>query len=288
MNVISFEQNACKRIKAQLDSYLSGELAGETCREVSAHLEGCSACARELEARSVIKSRLQTAVGREEVPLELRERIQRSIRKNSFENFRPWMLAAAAALLLAAGAWGVVRYWDAPRDSEQPYRASLAAKDAEILQVGLRDHVHCAVESKMADRLFTPEQMSQSLGPDYAGLVQLVKARAPGDYRVVVGHRCRAKGRQFVHLVLRNRERVLSLALTKKEGEAFSGENLAGLLEASGVRLCAERLEGYEVAAFETRDHLVFVVSDLVKEENLQIAAGFAPTVRDFLVKLEG
>ncbi|HEX5732211.1 MAG TPA: hypothetical protein VF131_05185 [Blastocatellia bacterium] len=41
------------------------------------------------------------------------------------------------------------------------------------------------------------------------------------------------------------------------------------------------------VTAFETRDHLVFIVSDLVKEDNLQMAASFAPAVRDFLEKLE-
>lgn len=286
MNVINFEQNPCKRMRAHLDSYLNGELAGETNREVSNHLKGCAACAGELEARALIKGRLRMAVRREEMPPELREKIQRSIRKNGFDAWRPWILAAAAALVLAAGAWGVVRYWDAPHDST--YRASLSAADAEILQVGLRDHVHCAIESKMADRLFTPEQMSQSLGPDYTGLVQLVKERAPGDYNVVVGHRCRAKGRQFIHLVLRNQDRVLSLALTKKEGEAFAKDDLAGVLEASGVKLRAARLADYEVAAFETRDHLVFIVSDLVKEDNLQMAASFAPAVRDFLAKLEG
>jgi hypothetical protein len=129
--------------------------------------------------------------------------------------------------------------------------------------------------------------MSQALGPDYIRLVQLVKERAPGDYRVVVGHRCRIKGRQFIHLVLRNQDRVLSLALTKKEGEAFSDEITAGLLEAAGVKLRTARLTDYEVAGFETRDYLVFIASDLVKEDNFKIAASFAPAVRDFLARPE-
>ncbi len=139
----------------------------------------------------------------------------------------------------------------------------------------------------MADRQFTPERMTRELGPEFAALVSVVKQNVPGDYRVAVAHRCSIKGRQFVHMILRDQERVLSLTLTRKNGEAFSAENIAGLLEAAGVRLRSAWLSEYEAAGFETRDHLVFIVSDLVKEENLQMAASLAPAVRDFLTRLE-
>ena len=74
---------------------------------------------------------------------------------------------------------------------------------------------------------------------------------------------------------------------TSKKCEAFSEEKIASLLEAAGVRLCSTRLTDYEVTGFETRDHLVFIVSDLVKEKNRQIAASLALAVRDYLAKLE-
>jgi hypothetical protein len=293
MNILSFEQNVCKKMRGCMDSYLHSETAGRIGGEMLAHLESCAACAGEFEARSRLKNRLRQAVLDQEPPVELRDRIQRSMRKgafdtkSAFDTWRPWTIAAAAALVLAACAWGVLRDWDPPRSMDSSYQASLAASDAEILQIGLRNHAHCAIEARMADRVFTPERMTEELGADFAALVPLVKQRAPGNYRIVVAHRCRMKGRQFVHMILRDQERVLSLTLTRKNGEAFSEEKIAGLLEAADVRLRSTRLTDYEVTGFETRDHLAFIVSDLVKEKNLQIAASLAPAVRDYLARLE-
>jgi hypothetical protein len=287
MNILSFEQNVCKKMRACMDSYITGEPAARIGGEMLAHLESCAACAAEFEARSRLKSRLRRAVLAHEAPVELRDRIQRSMRRSALDAWRPWTIAAAAALVLAACAWGVLRDWPGPRSMDSSYRASLAAGDAEVLQIGLRNHAHCAIEARMADRAFTPERMTDELGPDFASLVPLVKRTAPGDYRIVVAHRCHMKGRQFVHMILRDHKKVLSLTLTRKNGEAFSEAKIAGLLEAAGVRLRSARLADYEVTGFETRDHLVFIVSDLVKEKNLQIAASIAPAVRDYLAKLE-
>jgi hypothetical protein len=62
---------------------------------------------------------------------------------------------------------------------------------------------------------------------------------------------------------------------------------MAAMLEASGVRLYESRFENYEVAGYETRDYLGFIVSSLGKDDNMQIASNIAPAVRDFLAKLE-
>jgi hypothetical protein len=47
-------------------------------------------------------------------------------------------------------------------------------------------------------------------------------------------------------------------------------------------------LQDFEVAAFETPEHIAFVVSKLEKRANLAIASNLAPAVRDLLGKLEG
>ena len=39
--------------------------------------------------------------------------------------------------------------------------------------------------------------------------------------------------------------------------------------------------------SMETRDYLAFVVSNSTQEDNLQIASSLAPSVRDFLSRLE-
>jgi hypothetical protein len=109
----------------------------------------------------------------------------------------------------------------------------------------------------------------------------------PAGYEIVVAHKCHVNKREFVHLVLKKHTEILSLAITKKNGETFPQSAMAAMLESAGVRLYEARLENYEVTGFETKDYLGFVVSSLDKEDNLQIASSIAPAVRDFLAKLE-
>jgi hypothetical protein len=81
--------------------------------------------------------------------------------------------------------------------------------------------------------------------------------------------------------------KVLSLAITKKDQEAFPQSAMAAMLEDSCVRLYESRFDNYEVMGFETGDYLGFIVSSPVKEDNLWIASKVAPAVRDFLAGLE-
>ena len=61
----------------------------------------------------------------------------------------------------------------------------------------------------------------------------------------------------------------------------------ADVIESSGVSIREARIKGLEIAGFETRDYLAFVVSDLGRKENLQIASTLAPAVRKFLTGQE-
>ncbi|MGB7624340.1 MAG: hypothetical protein WBN92_18495 [Terriglobia bacterium] len=89
-------------------------------------------------------------------------------------------------------------------------------------------------------------------------------------------------------MILKNQESVLSLAITRKEGEVFPLSGLRAAMNVSDVPLYKSRIQNMEVAGFETRDYLAFVVSDLREKENSQIASSLAPAVRDFLAKLDG
>jgi uncharacterized membrane protein len=129
--------------------------------------------------------------------------------------------------------------------------------------------------------------MSERLGPEYAGLVALVKEKMPQDYALVVGHRCHYQGREFVHLIMRNQNDVVSLVITRKIGEAFPVGGAAAVLEASGVSIHERSWHNIQVAGMETRDHLVFVISAKTLEGNEQVASTLGPAVSDFLKKLE-
>jgi hypothetical protein len=166
--------------------------------------------------------------------------------------------------------------------------AGISQLTASILKIGVGDHIHCAIDSQFSKRRSTLEEMSQRLGPEYIGLVSLAKEKVPAEFEIVVAHRCSFNGRKFVHLILKNRETVLSLAITRKEGEAFPSSGLQAALKASAVPLHKSRIQNMEVAGFETRDYLAFVVSDLGEKENTLIASSLAPAVQEFLAKLEG
>ena len=286
MSVVNFEQHQCKKISPYLDSYLNDELLVETNHEVLKHLESCKSCAQTLEDRARVKTLLRQAVRRDTAPAALRERIERDIRKRApgsvvSSPVMLWALAAAAMIAVLIGSWAAF-------DSRKPksFEASLD-KSAQVLKIGLADHINCAVMHGQANRRFTPEQMAERLGADYIGLVPIVKEKAPAGYEVVVAHKCRTDKREFIHMILKNEDKVLSLIITKKNGEAFPKDAALEIIQAAGIPLYEARMQDYEVAGFETRDYLGFIVSNLGKDDNLQIASTITPAVRDFLAKME-
>ena len=288
MGIIQFENKECRRIRAFLDSYLDNELLIETNHEVLKHLENCTECAALLEGRSRLKQHLQQAVRKDEAPAALQLKIQRQLREQALQprfGWMSWGLAAAAAIILAVSAWGVFYAIKSGKLSTPAPQAQLDA-NAQVLNVGLGNHLHCAIDRDFANKHFSDEEMSAKLG-DYIGLVSLVKAKIPAGFEVVVGHRCKFNGREFVHLILKKQEQVVSLTLTKKDGEAFTSAQFGEVLQASGIDLHTARLQGYEVTGFSTRDYLVFVVSNLAAQANLEMAQTLAPVMRDFVKRFE-
>ena len=81
MNVLNFNSEQCDRIRRHLDAYLSNELLVETTSDVLRHLESCEACSRELEARTRVRDALRRAAVSQIPPEELRQSIQRQLRK---------------------------------------------------------------------------------------------------------------------------------------------------------------------------------------------------------------
>ena len=283
MNVISFEQNYCRRIRAYLDSYLNNELLVETTHEVLKHLEKCPNCAEALRSRRQVRELLKGAVLKDSAPMDLQERISRRIRKDSSASWQRWMLVAAATVAFIAAASGAFLLLNRGTPADSDALSAARNANAHLLKIGLDDHVHCAVDSGFANRVFTEEEMREKLGPDFSGLVATVKEKMPDNYRVVVGHRCKVNGREFIHLILKSPGTALSLVLTKKDGESFSEDKVAAVIESSGVPIQEARIKDLEIAGFETRDYLAFVVSDLGRKENLQMASTLIPAVREFL-----
>lgn len=262
----------CEQVRSRLDVYAGDESSVAADDGIGTHLEHCTDCAEAVEERVRVKNYLQRAVRSATAPDDLRLKIRNQIRANQQRVNAPFArrpLAFAAIPLFAVlcvSAWGVYSLLYRQQLPSATHEASLdrvpSAQTSELLNIGLGDHIHCALKSGFANQHFTFEEMTHHLGAEYSDLVPLVKEKAGAGYEVVVAHQCLYGGRQFVHLILRNGETVLSLVITGKHGESFAGKGSAAASQPSGAPLYQGRLHDFEVAGFETGSHLAFIVSN--------------------------
>ena len=298
MKVREFDHETCERVHSEFDRYMDGQLPDETSDEVARHLETCSRCSGEIETRLRIKSTLKRAVLRTGAPAHLEAKIRSRIREtpsrgNFFFSPAPaFGLAAAVAISFLAGwvvFYGEAQPWDLDAEAQEQYIDSLYARVAHIMQVGLGDHLHCAYFRKFDKDPPPLVEMTQQIGPEYAELVPAIRDAVPDQYRIFLAHQCTTRDRRFVHLALRGDGKLLSVVITRRrQGESFADEHLTPVLEGAGAPpIYPSGVDEFQVAGFETRDYLAFVVSDLPQRKNTQLAATLAPNVHEFLSELE-
>ena len=90
-----------------------------------------------------------------------------------------------------------------------------------ILALGVSDHVVCTLKGhNYPDIAKPPDQLRKQLGPEYAGLLEVVQQKLPG-FEVLEAHICSLPGspRKYVHFVTRGRGTLLSVILTRSAGE---------------------------------------------------------------------
>jgi anti-sigma factor (TIGR02949 family) len=292
MKMVDFESGQCRKIRSYLDTYLSNELTAETNLEVLKHLEICETCSRELDDRARIKAQLKRVVLNVQAPDTLQKRIRIEMRRTHRFNFNfnpSWMLAAAAVIVVAVMLGVLFRPGAGRSNGSIPRQLSLTAEVApadtagQILKVGFDDHVSCAIDHGMSNRHFSAAEMSEKLGPQYEGLIEAAKEKMPQDFEIIVGHRCHYQNREFIHLLMRRQQEVVSLIVTPKNGESFPVDGAAPVMNAAGIPVHEASWHNLQVAGFETSNHLVFVVSNEPKGENEQIASMMMPAVADFL-----
>lgn len=284
---LKFKSQTCEQVQSYLDSYLNDELLIETNHDLQRHLENCRECAAEFEARARLQDALRQAVDGEPIPAALTKRIQERLRASQAINpFSVWggRLSVASALFIVAlccGVWVAFFVWRGERESSQSAHAAHDSATPEqvrsVLKIGLGIHLHCAIEDKDANRYFG------EIDAPYVDLLPLVTERFGENYEVVAAHHCEVEGREFAHYILIGREATLSLAVTKKHGAMFPSG--APIFDASGVPLYQDQTAGYQVAGFEAGEHFAFVVSDLRRDQNLNLASAIAPPLSKLLAR---
>jgi anti-sigma factor RsiW len=259
MTQTRFDETACRAVRARLDSYLDNELLAESNLEVLEHFRSCPECNREAEARRKMRLRVQHAVRETGIPGGLAGLVRDRLREEQRPPSHKLRLMAIAAALVVCFGSGLA-YW---RGAERE------AYIASVLRVGLRNHLHCAV----GRQLTKPHGGGvNKLQGEFQNLTAVLHDRVPADLPLSVAHECTFQGRKFIHVTFRNERSIVSLILTRKQ----LGESLS-----AGTHTRQEG--GYQLAAFESNGFLVYTVSDLDRDRNLELLAQFTPAIASVL-----
>jgi anti-sigma factor RsiW len=264
----------CDDFREIADSYLSDELLIETNHDVIRHLEGCAECRSELTARRNLRHEVQTRFSQAaelQIPEGFSESLNARLRDEALH--RPQVIiprvayvgiAAGLLIVIGLGLSGALRWRSGQRE--------LAAW-ASLTNSATGDHRECALEHKLRGTIVSLAEAGRTYDRAYAALADQTSLTAslPIGAQLLDAHSCAFQGRRFAHLVVKYRDQVVSVVITQNDANAKSPAPTPGEIAASF------KSDSYQVAAFQTASHAVFVVSSLNETDNMTLARSVSP-----------
>ena len=161
---------------------------------------------------------------------------------------------------------------------------TLAGQVVDIMRVGLGDHLHCAYFRKFPNVPPTAEELVAKIAPQYAPLLPAIREQGPAGHQILLAHQCVFQDRSFIHVVLEDHGKLLSLVITGRQpGESFGEGSVGSVGNSAGATICQAAAKQFAIAGFEAGDYLAFVVFDHSGQDNLQWATNLAAPVRRIL-----
>lgn len=264
----------CSDFREIADSYLSDELLIETNHEVIRHLESCAECRAELAARRELRYELQTKFNQSaelRVPDGFADSLRTSLREQALHRSgmvipRIAYVGIAATVLIAIGlGLMAVQRWRAGQ-RELTAWASLA-------QNATGDHRECALEHKLKETIITLDEAGRVYDRAYAKLADQTSLQAslPPGAQLLDAHSCAFAGRRFAHLVVKYHDQMASILIARNDANAKAPLPRPGDIPAAFTS------DSYQVAAFQTTSHAIFVVSSLNETDNMTLARSVSP-----------
>jgi len=266
----------CHNVRANLNSYLDGELPTSSRDDVAGHLSSCPDCVEELDRMRRLKTRLREVVQQTEAPANLQSNVQAALQRSQSTRFlsrrRTWILAAAAVAALVFVIWRT-SFWN-----------SNDRRITALLQIGVNDHVGCAMQQNYMEPPPTPARMEQEIGPQFKDLIGVVRDQIPWDFRLERAHRCTVDGRKYVHMIFRKAPELVSVTMTRKEpGESFNMRKDQSAQSMWSDTLYQKKIDQFEAAGGETDEYLWYIVSNLSGRENQEFAKRVSAPLGDYL-----
>ncbi|MDQ1472498.1 MAG: hypothetical protein QOJ99_3978 [Bryobacterales bacterium] len=281
--------DGCARIHPLLDRYLDGEVDEADSAEFRRHMNECPELADLVKGRTALQTRIRAAVRNSESPPGLEQKVHRALDSRN-NHARRWTLVAIAASVLMV--FSLTMSWRAGRlsvssDPQDGYIASIMTGVPRVMQIGLQQHVHCAVLRKRPSPLPNPEQTARDVGPQYGALLSRMRSHLPSEFRILEAHVCSYKGRKYTHITVTNDSRLISLLITNRSQGEAAGSDLQVVATAAGEQLYSVSAAQYSIAGFETRDHFVYLVSDMDSGQNLTRLQRLLPDLSSTVRALE-
>ncbi len=272
----------CDQARAGFDQFQDRELNGADAASIGQHLASCGECAAIAEQRENLRLRVRNAVCNVDAPPDLGYKVHAAIAEGgASRNWLPALTAVAAALVVSAGA---VYFWPAREAVQQNAAAARVSDQVPLLmQIGLRQHVHCGVLREYPKDAPTLLDLARAEGSN-AGLIDAVESHVPDGLHVVMAHRCSYLGRVYTHLIARGEGHLMSLLVTKREGGEIFENDLKAVASELNTPIFAAGTPQYSIDAFATSGDLVFLVSDLDATRNLAALKAMTPQVRAALL----
>lgn len=264
----------CDDFREIVDSYLSDQLLIETNHDVIRHLESCGECRSELAARRQLRQELKTKFTQAST-LQLPEGFSGSLKARLREEalHRPGIViprvayvGIAATLLIAIGLGLLaVQRW---RSGEQEFAAW-----ESLTTSATGDHRECALEHKLKGTIISLSEAGRVYDRVYGNLPDQTSLQAslPTGAQLIDAHSCAVAGHRFAHLVVKYRDQVVSIVITRSDANAKVPTSASGDLPASF------KSDSYQIAAFQSVSHAVFVISSLNETDNMTIARSVSP-----------
>ncbi len=309
-----------------MDSYISDELLVETNHEVLRHLENCPACRYELGAHRDLRKKTRSAVRNApdaqmnsafaaNLRIQLRETALRPrwwelAGDYSFFNQKNLLTAAMSLLFFVCIGLVWVNYRNSstatisvaenqtnteskpnravenlpPDDSSTAQAVQVALRETTDLAVG--DHKNCALKFRLKEKPISLEEAAVKYEKFNKGLEKVVVEAAQaiftgnsgGEIKMLAAHSCVFNGRRFAHIVLQRQNHVISVLTTASD---------SSLPDPDAAAIVSQTTDNMQVASFQTKNHLVFVVSNLDASDNMTVARNVIPAVSRHLGKFE-
>ena len=264
----------CSDFREIADSYLSDELLIETNHDVLRHLACCAECRAELAARRVLRHELQTKFNQSaelRVPDGFTDSLRTRLREQALYRSgiaipRIAYVGLAATLLIAIGLglWAA-QLW---RVGQQE-----SAAWATLTKNATGDHRECALEHKLKGTIISLSEAGRVYDRAYGSLADQTSLQAslPVGAQLIDAHSCALEARRFAHLVVKYRDQIVSIVVARNDRNNKAPISLPGDIAA------AFKSDPYQVAAFQTKSHAVFVVSSLNETDNMTLARSVSP-----------